>query len=204
MRTNPCRRLATIALIVSMPAIVTGCGSVANPLPQAVTVTLPDGTTTQATLGAGVASLSDSTWQFFATTGEAQGLPFLTITFNEDGALERFDDNTLAPEVFGSTILFDGATHATSVPSVTYSAATYGAETSDSTGFTFEGRLNAFAAGLRVAGATASASGMFDETDPDVMTGTFEYDVQMEVDIPGVPVQEGTQSFGFIAHRAVE
>jgi hypothetical protein len=180
-----------------------GCGNRNGAVPESVTVELPDGTTTTVTLGAGVPSLADSTWDFYITgqleSSAAQGLPFLVITFGPQGELTRFDGNTLSPEIFGDTIYFDGGNHSTNQQGLSYTAGTYGAETSDASGFSFVGKLTAFAVGLTVANATVTATGTFDADDPDTMTGEFTFSVQATVDfIPNANVDQG---FTFIAHR---
>jgi hypothetical protein len=129
----------------------------------------------------------------------------VTISFGSEGQLRAFEDNTFAAEIFGPTLIFDGQQHATSQDGLTYAAATYGAETSDATGFTFVGELNAFAVIIgKVADATATASGAFDPDDPDVMTGTFSFEYDITVEFPGVPTGGDSSEFGFIAHRIVD
>ena len=178
-----------------------GCGSSGNGLPETVTITLPDGTETEATLGSGVLVLADTSWQFFATSGSAQGLPFVTIRFDENGNLAAFEDNTIASSILGETVLFDGAKHNTSQPPLAYAAATYGASTSDATGFAFEGRFTGYASAFTVAVGEATASGTFDPDDPNTMTGSFSFSVDILVDFPGVPTEGLAEDFTFIAHR---
>lgn len=190
------------AAAVALGLGMSGCGVGGPGLPQSVDVTLPDGTTTTATLGSGVVSLANTTWQFFATSGSGQGLPFVTIQFGENGELDRFTENTIASDIFGDTIIFDGATHNTTTPGVTYAAATFGAETSDASGFAFEGRLNGFAAGLTVATATANASGSFDADDPNRMTGRFAFEA--DISVPGIPQDSFAQVFNFEATKLEE
>jgi hypothetical protein len=182
-----------------------GCGN-RNAVPETVTVQLPDGTSTTATLGAGVPSLADSTWEFYVTGNlenpAAQSLPFLVITFGPEGELTRFDGNTFSPEIFGDTIYFDGENHATSQQGLSYTAGTYGAETADASGFSFVGRLTAFAAGFTAANATITATGTFDSEDPDTMTGELTFSVRATVDfIPNADMDAG---YAFIAHRVTE
>lgn len=178
---------------------IAGCGGIAGNLPGEVTVLLPDGTTQTVTLGAGVPSLANSTWQFSQSFSAGQTVVFLTISFGAQGNLERFDGNTIAPEIFGDTILFDGMRHSTNQPGLSYTAGTYGAETSDAMGFTFEGRLTAFAAGLVAANAKAIASGVFDSEDPNTMSGTFS--ITTEVTITSIPEANVNETFPFVARR---
>ena len=190
-------------LCLAMP----GCGAMGNSLPADVTVTLPDGTTETVTLGAGVDSLADTEWDFFYVAGNAQGMPFVRIRFGPEGALEAFEDNRIAGEIFGATILFDGVQHETTQPGLQYAAATYGAETSDAMGFTFQGHLKAFAAGIEVASAVATATAEFDPKDPDVVYGEFDFTAELSsiaASFVTIPEEELSQSFSFMGQRVIE
>jgi hypothetical protein len=193
-------------IVVAFVVLPLGCGSQGGAVPDSVTLALPDGTTTTATLGEGVASLADSTWEFFVTgqvsPAPAEAIPFVVISFGPNGELTQFDQNTFAAEIFGDTIYFDGARHNTNQTGLSYTAGTYGAETSDATGFTFEGRLTAFAAGINAANATATASGTFDANDPDTMTGEFSFSVQ--VTITSIPGTDMDMAYTYTAHRVTE
>lgn len=195
------KRFATSALaVVGVAAFVfclSGCGG--NGLPETVTIELPDGTTQEVVLGAGVPSLANSTWDFYQASGAAQTTVFLTISFGPEGNLDRFDGNSIAPQIFGDTILFDGERHSTNQPGISYAAATYGAETNDATGFAFEGILTAFAGGIQAATASASASGTFDPADPDTMRGSFS--ITSEVTLAQIPGADVNETFNFEAHR---
>lgn len=205
MRCDQLRKLMIVVLGGLASAMIVGCGSSANGLASEVTIELPDGTTTQVTAGAGVITLADTSWEFFATSGSTQGAPFVTINFGSEGELQAFENNTFASEIFGASIIFDGQQHPTAQDGLTYAAATYGAETSDATGFTFVGELNAFAVIIgKVADATAMATGTFDADDPDVMTGTFSFEYDITVEFPGVPTGGDSSEFSFIANRIVE
>lgn len=198
------RRVLATTLTTAAPLVLSailGCGGNNTSLPGTVIIALPDGTETEVTLGSGVLSLANTTWQFFSTGPAAPAAPFVTVVFGPDGQLVRFEDNTFSPEVFGSTILFDGNRHDTSQPGLTYAAGTYGAETSDAAGFSFVGQLNAFFAGVEVATATATATGALDPNDPTVMTGTFEFTTTIEVETPGLPAGNETDSLNFRATR---
>lgn len=198
-------RIVVLSLMAAGGLMLCSCGGSGgggNTVPDSATIELPDGTTQVVTLGAGVPSLANSTWEFYATASTAQSAPFLVISFGDNGNLERFDDNTISPEVFGDTIYFDGARHSTNQQGVSYEAGTYGAETSDATGFAFEGVLTAFAAGIKVAEADAGASGEFDAGDPNEMRGTFS--IQMEVTANFLPPSSMDETFGFVAYRIEE
>ena len=180
-----------------------GCaGGSGGSLPETVTVELPDGTSVEVEQGAGAPSLANSTWEFFQTTSAGQSIPFVTITFGPEGNLERFENNTLASEIFGDTILFDGARHNTTQKGLTYVAATFGAETTDASGFTFEGRLSAFAGPIEAATATATASASYDADDPDTVVGTFSF--SSRVTISSVPEGDIDLQFDIIGHRTTQ
>ena len=200
----PTKRLIFVTAALAAVGL-TGCGTGgATGLSTSVTLDLPDGTTTEATLGAGVASLANSTWSFSQSfpSGGTASAPFMTISFGPDGELTSFEDNTISPEIFGDTILFDGQRHETSQAGLSYAAATFGAETSDASGFAFVGELNAYAPILgTVATATATADGQFDPDDPDVMTGSFSFVADVVVELPGVPTDTIEQTFDYRAQR---
>ena len=189
--------LSTIACFV-----LAGCG--AGGLPATNTVTLPDGTTQNVTLGSGVISLANTEWQFFRTASNAAGAAFVKVQFGAEGNLEAFADNTIASYLFGSTVLFDGQKHDTSQASISYAAATYGAETSDATGFAFVTEMVAYAGPLSVATMTATATAEYDPDDPNVVYGEFEYTAELSslaesfVDIPAESLSD---SFTFMGQK---
>jgi len=188
---------------------MSGCGAAAaNAIPDATTVELPDGTTQEVSLGAGVASLADSTWTFNQDLGNGQFIRFATIAFGPEGNLTSFENNTLAPEIFGDTLFFDGEVHATSQQGLSYTAGTFGAETNDATGFAFEGQVAAFFAGFQIATGEANASGTFDPDDPDRMTGTVsiktEVNLPLGITLPGVEDANIDETFEFFATRSVQ
>jgi hypothetical protein len=172
-------------------------------MPSSVTLDLPDGTSVEVQQGTGPASLADSAWRCFRTTEAGQGMAFVTIRFGPDGGLESFEDSLIAQEIFGATVTFDGARHATAQNGLTYAASTYGAETADGTGFSFMGRLIAYMGGIQVGYATATAVATISPDDPDTMTGTFSYStrVTLPIEIPGANMDE---EFPFTGHRVVE
>ena len=186
----------------SLTLSLVGCGSSASSgLPDTVTLELLDGTIIEVEQGSGAASLANSQWQFFRTSPSAQGLAFVTINFGPDGELESFENNTIAQNIFGDEIQFDGQRHNTAQQGLQYAAATYGAETVDAGGFAFEGRLAAFFAGIQAANGTAAATATYVAGDPDTVEGTFKFSMQVLIpSIPTIPDDE----FEFVGHRVTE
>lgn len=180
-----------------------GCFNQNSGLPAAVEVQLPDGTTMTVEAGAGAASLANSTWDFVQTTGDGQNLPFLRVSFGENGDLARFENSLLTQDMFGDDVVFDGRRRSTKQKGLEYAATTFGAETADGTGFSFEGRLTAFFSGFQVGAATANATGTFDPADADAMTGTFSFTSSLTVPIE-IPNAEQDLEFAFTARRIVE
>lgn len=193
-------RLAGVVLVPFALVVIGGCGG--NDLAQSATIELPDGTTQDATLGSGVVSFANSRWQFFQTGPSSQGAAFATIRFGPDGELEAFEENTIASNIFGNTILFDGERHPTNQQGLSYEAGTYGAATADARGFAFEGAVTAFAAGLQAASATASAQGEFQNDDINTVRGTFEF--SSRVTLLDIPEGNIDMSFEFIGQRVEE
>lgn len=152
---------------------VGGCGNFGNALPESLDLTLPDETTDKAVRGGGAATLENSRWQLFnAETGRYIG----AFVFVKDGALDSvIENNVIGAEVFGDTILADGAVHATDVDGLSYRAATYGVE--NESGFAYEARAIVTFAGVRVATGRATAVGTH---DGDQMEGTFSYRIRVE------------------------
>ncbi len=181
---------------------LTGCGlGGGNDLPSSVTVEFGDGSTAEVGKGDGVPSLKNSTWDFFRTASNGQGTVFVTVVFDEKGGLSRFENSTIASEIFGSTIKFDGIRHNTTQQGLQYVGATYGAPTSDATGFGFEGRVKAYAAGLEAATATASAWGQFDPDDSNIIRGEFAF--TSRVTLLSIPEGNQDEEWTYIGHRVV-
>lgn len=182
--------------------LMIGCGGARNGLPDAVTVTLPDGSEVDATQGAGVVALADTTWDFYRSATNAQGAAFIRVKFGPEGELDRFENSTIASQIFGTTLIFDGERHNTTQSGLTYAAATYGAESEDSGGFAFAGRVTAFAVGLTAATAEASAVAEFDTDDPNTVRGTFSFSSQTTlVDIPEANQDD---EFSFVGRRVTD
>ena len=201
MSTRALRWFAVLAISIFLFPSLTGCGANGAP-PSTLVVELPDGTTTTVEAGSGVQSLAGTSWLFFRTAENLQAGAFATIVFGTDGNLEAFENNTLGSEIFGDEIIFDNTRRATKQFGLTYIAATYGAETADTTGFTFEGRLTAFAAGLTAGTGEATAIATFDENDPDTVRGTFRFKTEVTlIDIPGANQDD---QFSFVGRRVVE
>lgn len=189
-----------VVSLVSAVAALSGCGP-RNGLPDTVTITLPDGNTVQATQGAGVIALADTTWDFFRSGSAAQSGAFVRVRFGPEGQLDRFENNTIAREVFGTTLIFDGERHNTTQPGLQYAAATYGAGTGDDSGFAFAGRVTAFAVGLTAATAEASAAAVFDADDPNIVRGTFRFSSQTT--LIDVPEANRNEEFNFTGRRVL-
>lgn len=189
-----------VALCTMLSFIAIGCGPPNNGLSKTTTVELPDGTVQEVTLGSGVISFADSEWEFFRVAGSsAQIAPFVVIIFGPEGELAAFENNTIAQEIFGATILFDGQRHNTTQPGLQYAAATFGAATADATGFAFEGEITAFAAGFEAANATASAVGEFEGDDIDTIRGTFSF--SSRVTLLDIPEGNLDEEFPFVGRR---
>ena len=202
MRFSSYRAYVLVVIPAFALATVVGCGARSADLPTEVTVTLPDGTEEVVTLGQGVISLADTEWDFYQVAPSGQGAPFLRLQFDENGGLSSFANNTLAQEIFGTTILFDGVRHNTTQAGLQYVAATYGADTADGSQFTFEGRVTAYAAGIEAAEATASAEGEFDPDDPDIMRGVFTF--SSRVTLLDIPEGNMDASYSFMGRKVTE
>lgn len=196
------RGLCVLTVSAATVLLMTGCGNM-NSLPSTVVVELPDGTTITVEQGAGVPSLADSSWDFTQTSPAGQSITFVRVTFGPDGELQRFDNSTLASNVFGDAIIFDGQRRPTAEAGFEYAATTFGAATEDGTGFTFQAVMTAFFSGLLVGEANITATGTFDPDDSDVMSGMFSFTTELTI-----PIQiEGaniSQEFAFSAQRVVE
>lgn len=196
-------RIAGFGLAGLMTALSTGCGSGNDSLPSSVNIELPDGAIVTANRGSGVGSVSDSSWTVYRESNNAAaGIPLVVLKFDSSGVLTSFENNTIASDVFGSTILFDGQTHPTNQPNLSYAAATYGAE--NQSGLGFNAQLAAFAAGFTVATGSASAIGSF--TDENTIRGLFSFRTQATQFAASVGGDLATQAnqedtFQFIAIR---
>jgi len=179
-----------------------GCGVGATALPEALTVTLPDNTVVEVEEGSGAASLANSKWQFVRTAENAQGAVFAVIRFGPNGELEAFENNTLATNILGDEIVFDNTRRSTKQFGLSYAAATYGAETNDGAGFSFEGRFTAFAGGLQAGEGTANATATYDENDKNIVRGRFSFTTQVTlIDLPDANMDE---DFSFMGTRVEE
>ncbi len=169
--------------------LVSGCGTTANSLPQTTEVLLPDGSVVTAARGEGPKELAGKQLSLRAVAPSAgQSANFIRLVMNENGGISAFEDNTIAPEIFGSTIILDGRPHPTLQPGLSYAGAVYGAVSSDGKGFTFQAKIQAFAAGVLAATAEAGVQAEF--IDAETVGGVFDYKTVVTlVDIP-----EGNQS----------
>lgn len=195
----------TVLLVSAGSLLLNACGAGSNSLPSQIDVDLPDGTTVTANKGDGVVSLTNSSWTVFRRTsdGAAQGASLLTLTFDGNGALQKFENSTIASDIFGPTLFFDSQVHNTTQQGLTYTAATFGAATTDGVSFAFEARMVAFFAGLRAANGSASASGSF--VDDDTIHGDFAYKTQVTLAQNSPIAEQGNQedAFPFVAYRVV-
>jgi hypothetical protein len=179
------------AFLLLVP-VLTSCGNNAS-LPQSVELTLPSGIVLEARFGSGPASLANTEWRVYRVAPNAQDTPFLTLIFNEEGGISEITDNSIAPQIFGDTILLDGQRHPTTQEGLTYAAAVYGTESDDGSEIAFDLRLRGYVAGVLAATGEASAQAM--RIDEDAMEGTFHYKTEVTiVDIPGAN-QEETLNF---------
>lgn len=201
-------RTAGFVLLPAMTSLLMlGCSGTG--LPDTDTVALPDGTQVQATMNSGVISFANSSWEF-VRTGEssAQGAVFVIVEFGPSGELASFMNFTMGQEFFGSEILFDGERHNSTVQSVQYAAATYGAQTADARGFAFKANLNAFAPVVgQVANATATASGQFDGDDINTVRGTFVFESHVTNNMFGAVPDEYVDiedTMFFVGHRITD
>lgn len=188
-------RYVAVPLFFALGAF--GCGAANNGLPTKVRVTLPGGLIVDADQGSGAQVLANTSWNFRRTLSNGQSAIFVTIAFGPNGNIARFDNNTMAREVFGNTIHFDGKRHNTNQPGITYSAATYGAQTEDGTGVSFAGRFTGFAAGIVAANGSAEAIGMIDPENSTIMRGTFSF--RTEVTLVDIPDANQQDEFAFVA-----
>lgn len=192
-------RIAVSALSLVALIALTGCGFG----PQTFAFELPDGTILIVPSRSGPESLANSAW---ALIDAATGTTIVTIRFGPAGNIERFENNTIAQDVLGSTLIFDGRRHDTSIPLVEYEAVAFGAPIS-ATGFVFHAEMTALAPLVgEVASGVADVSG---EVDPetDIMMGTLSFEFELSslasrfVD---VPEESLTGEFVFTATRVVE
>jgi len=194
-------RLLQTLLFCSILISGYGCGA-GTALPDTVSVTLPDNTVVEVGEGSGAPSLANSKWQFVRTAGNAQGAVFAVIRFGPNGELEAFEENTLATNILGDEVVFDNTRRATKQAGLSYAAATYGAETSDQSGFTFEGRFTAFAAGIVAGDGSASATATYDENDKSVVFGKFTFSTRVTlIDMPEANMDD---EFDFTGTRTAE
>ena len=207
MWTRVLRKANVVVLPGAAALFALGCGG--SGLPSTQTIALPDGTQVEATMNSGVLSFADSRWELFSTSASsAQGLPFVIVRFGPVGELEAFEDSTLASDIFGSEIVFDGTRHDTTQQGLQYAAATYGAQTSDASGFAFVGNLNAFVPVIgNVANATATAGGQFDGDNINTISGTFDFESHVTYNTFDMVPEEYIdmeETIHFIGHRIIE
>ncbi len=177
--------------------LMVGCAGPS--LPQSLEVELPDGSKVEAEIGTGPASLANSEWEVYRVSSTGQAAPFVTLVFDENGSITKFEDNTIAPEIFGDTIILDGQRHSTAQAGLSYSAGVYGADTEDGTEIALETRIKGFAAGIQAATVEARVAGTYTDDTRTSMTGVFSYKSVVPNFIPNGNVED---EFNFRADRA--
>jgi len=156
-------------------SVMFGCGA-GGSFPETVQLELLDSTLIDATLGGGAPSLANSEWAFYRLNPDgSRGALLLRIPFGPEGNLISFEDNTLATEVFGQTIILDGQKHDTAQDGLSYAAATYGGESESGLGFAAQ--LTAYYSAFQVADGEAAAIGEF--VNENVIVGTFSFSVEV-------------------------
>lgn len=195
MRNKAILGAVVLGVSLMLTTLVVGCGAAGAPLSESLTVTLPDGSSADAQLGKGPESLANKKLTIQRSSSSGQSFTFLSIVFNEDGGIEEFNENQLARQIFGDRIILDGKEYPTAQQGLTYSGGVYGAGTEDGEGIVFEARINAYAARLLAARATASVTGTW--VDDTTLTGTLEYSSETTlIDIPEANIKD---SFDFTA-----
>jgi hypothetical protein len=126
-------RLLGLAFVAIAP---TGCFLVRLPdsatLPAVEPVTVADGVTVQALLGAGAPSLTDSTWAVYKADDDSL---LFRIEFGSSGEVTRiFDSFVFAREWLGSEVIPDGQARPTDFPGGRYVSGAYAAEQGGSVG----------------------------------------------------------------------
>jgi len=187
---------------MSATILLPGCGAGGTGLPKSETVLLPDGSTVTVDEGSGAPSLANSRWRFYRRSSTGQVGAFATVVFGPDGNLYAFEDNQLAANIFGDSIIFDATRRATKQVGLQYAAATYGAETEDASGFAFEGRFSAFAAGFLAGTGEANAVASYDPDNSDRVEGTFSF--SSEVTLLPIPEANMDEEFNFVGERVLD
>ena len=203
MTWNNRRGAVLLVATVCMAGMLIGCGAGGTSFPEKTQLELLDGTLIDADRDGGAPSLASSAWDFFRQNDNGTpGLFLVHIEFGPDGNLTGFEENTLAAEVFGQTIILDGERHDTTQEGVSYAGATYGGEAE--TGLGFEVRVAAYYSAFQVAEGYASAIGEF--TDEDTIEGMFTFRTEVSDLAESFVGPEANQDdeFAIIAYRATE
>ncbi|HNQ21810.1 MAG TPA: hypothetical protein PKK06_01825 [Phycisphaerae bacterium] len=170
--SNTSVRGALVAVVaMTTVGLVGGCGS-GGGFAKTASLELLDGTIIEAPMSGGAPSLANSEWMFYRRNADGTpGAPLVRVPFGPDGNLISFEDNTLAVDVFGETIILDGERHDTSTDGVSYAAATYGAE--GASGLGFQVQVFAYYSSFQVAEGEASLIAEY--VDADTLVGTFYF-----------------------------
>lgn len=199
MKSSKARALTLVAVALVSTSVMFGCGA-GGSFPETLPLELLDSTIIDATLGGGAPSLANSEWVFYRSNANgSRGALLLRIPFGPEGNLVSFEDNTLATQVFGQTIILDGQKHDTAQEGLSYAAATYGGE--NESGLGFAAQLTAYYSVLQVAEGEASAIGEF--LDEDTIVGTFSFNVEVSDLAESFVGSDMSQEdeFEFIAYR---
>lgn len=199
MKSSKVRALTLVAVALVSTSVMFGCGA-GGSFPETLPLELLDSTVIDATLGGGAPSLANSEWVFYRRNANGdRGALLLRIPFGPEGNLVSFEDNTLATQVFGQTIILDGQKHDTAQEGLSYAAATYGGESESGLGFAAQ--LTAYYSVLQVAEGEASAIGEF--LDEDTIVGTFSFNVEVSDLAESFVGSDMSQEdeFEFIAYR---
>jgi len=190
MKRGSARRVASgggVSVVSLVTMLLTGCPS--SVLPDSATfseieaVTVAEGVTAATTLGAGAASLADSTWSIHKASDDSL---LFRIEFGSNGEVERvFDSFVFAKEWLGSEIIPDTQAHDTDVPGGRYISGAYAAERNGSVGVL--GVIHGILLGAHIGTATLSFWGPF---EAERINGTMNRNVTVFAETPFLPPRD--------------
>jgi hypothetical protein len=177
-------------------ALIVGCGDPG--VPESMMLQLPDGSTVEADLGSGAATLANSTWQFVNATDTGSETLALTLSFGDDGELLGVADSPLLQPLFGDAIQLDGKRHATRQAGVQNAAGAYTTESEDGEEVAIGGLAIAYVAGIEGGKANVLAFATFDEGGTDILRGHVAFSTRVTLlEIEGADVNESLNFIGF-------